>query len=94
MAEKIGFVGLGIMGAAMARNLLGAGHRLVVHNRTRAKAEEIEEHGAEVADSPSEVAEKCGVVITMLPGPPRSSRRSPGRAACWRGPARAPSSWT
>ena len=70
MAEKIGFVGLGIMGAAMARNLLGAGHDLVAHNRTRAKAEEIEEHGVEVADSPKEVAERCGVVITMLPGPP------------------------
>jgi 2-hydroxy-3-oxopropionate reductase len=69
--EKVGFVGLGIMGAAMARNLLlGAGHGLVVHNRTRAKAEELAEHGADVADSPREVAETSGVVITMLPGPP------------------------
>jgi len=68
--ENVGFVGLGIMGAAMARNLLGAGHRLVVHNRTRAKAEALAEHGAEVADSPAEVAARCGVVITMLPGPP------------------------
>ena len=70
MAEKVGVVGLGIMGAAMASNLLGAGHELVVHNRTRAKAKALEEHGAEVADSPLEVAEACGVVITMLPGPP------------------------
>jgi 2-hydroxy-3-oxopropionate reductase len=70
MTEKVGFVGLGIMGAAMAKNLLGAGHDLVVHNRTRARAEDLEEHGAEVADSPGEVAQKCGVVITMLPGPP------------------------
>ncbi len=70
MAEKVGFVGLGIMGAAMAKNLLGAGHELVVHNRTRAKAEALAELGAEVADSPGEVAEKCGVVVTMLPGPP------------------------
>lgn len=68
--EKVGFVGLGIMGAAMAKNLLGAGHDLVVHNRTRAKAEALAEHGAQVADSPGEVAQKCGVVITMLPGPP------------------------
>jgi len=68
--EKVGFVGLGIMGAAMARNLLGAGHDLVVHNRTRAKAEELAEHGASVADSPGEVAEACSVVVTMLPGPP------------------------
>ena len=68
--EKVGFVGLGIMGAAMARNLLGAGHKLVVHNRTRAKAEELAKHGAEVADSPREVAEGSDVIVTMLPGPP------------------------
>jgi 2-hydroxy-3-oxopropionate reductase len=68
--EKIGFVGLGIMGAAMAKNLLGAGHDLMVHNRTREKAEALEALGAEVSDSPGEVARKCGVVITMLPGPP------------------------
>ena len=68
--KKVGFVGLGIMGAAMARNLVRAGYDLVVHNRTRAKAEEFAGHGAEVADSPRDVAEKCGVVITMLPGLP------------------------
>ena len=73
MTEKVGFVGLGIMGAAMAENLLGAGHHLVVHNRTREKAEALGALGAlgaEVADSPGEVAQKSGVVITMLPGPP------------------------
>jgi 2-hydroxy-3-oxopropionate reductase len=70
MMEKVGFVGTGIMGAAMARNLLGAGHELVAYNRTKAKAEALAEHGAEVAGSPGEVAETCGVVITMLPGPP------------------------
>ena len=70
MTEKVGFVGLGIMGAAMAKNLLGVGYELVVHNRTRAKAEALAEHGAEVADSPGKVAQKCSVVITMLPGPP------------------------
>ena len=70
MMEKVGFVGTGIMGAAMARNLLGAGHELVAYNRTKAKAEALAEHGAEVAGSPGEVAEACGVVITILPGPP------------------------
>jgi 2-hydroxy-3-oxopropionate reductase len=70
MMEKVGFVGTGIMGAAMARNLLGAGHELVAYNRTKAKAEALAEHGAEVAGSLGEVAEACGVVITMLPGPP------------------------
>jgi 2-hydroxy-3-oxopropionate reductase len=70
MMEKVGFVGLGIMGAAMARNLLEAGHELVAYNRTKAKAEALAEHGAEVAGSAGEVAEACGVVITILPGPP------------------------
>ncbi len=54
----------------MAKNLLGAGHELVVHNRTRAKAEELAKHGAEVADSPREVAKRSDMIITMLPGPP------------------------
>ncbi len=68
--EKVGFVGLGIMGVAMARNLLAADYGLVVYNRTRTKAELFAGHGAEVADSPREVAERSGVVVTMLPGPP------------------------
>jgi 2-hydroxy-3-oxopropionate reductase len=68
--KAVGFVGLGIMGAFMAGNLLEAGHELVVHNRTRAKAERLAQRGARVADSPREVAEGSGIVITMLPGPP------------------------
>jgi 2-hydroxy-3-oxopropionate reductase len=70
MVEKVGFVGLGIMGAAMAGNLLEAGHELVVHNRTRYKAEQLAARGASVADSPREVAENSDIIITMLPGPP------------------------
>ena len=66
----MGFVGLGIMGAFMAGNLLEAGHELVVHNRTRTKAEQLAQHGARVAASPREVAQTSDVVITMLPGPP------------------------
>jgi len=68
--KAVGFVGLGIMGAFMAGNLLEAGHELVVHNRTRTKAERLAQRGARVADSPREVAEASGTVITMLPGPP------------------------
>jgi 2-hydroxy-3-oxopropionate reductase len=67
--KAVGFVGLGIMGAFMAGNLLEAGHELVVHNRTRTKAERLAQRGARVADSPSEVAEGSDVIITMLPGP-------------------------
>jgi 2-hydroxy-3-oxopropionate reductase len=68
--KAVGFVGLGIMGAFMAGNLLEAGHELVVHNRTRTKAERLAQRGARVADLPREVAEASGTVITMLPGPP------------------------
>jgi 2-hydroxy-3-oxopropionate reductase len=59
------------MGAAMAGNVLEAGHELVVHNRSRAKAERLAQQGASVADSPSEVAEGSAIIITMLPGPPQ-----------------------
>ena len=71
MAEKVGFIGLGIMGKPMAKNLIEAGHELVVYNRTREKAEELEGSGAAVAASPKEVAERSDVVITMLPDSPQ-----------------------
>ncbi len=71
MPERVGFVGLGIMGRPMARNLMQAGHELVLYNRTRQKAEELaKEGGAGVAESPKEVAESSDVIVTMLPGPP------------------------
>lgn len=68
--DKVGFVGLGIMGTSMARNLIEDGHELVIHNRTRAKAEKLAKLGAEVTTSPREVAGRSDVIITMLPGPP------------------------
>ncbi|MDP8949207.1 MAG: 2-hydroxy-3-oxopropionate reductase [Actinomycetota bacterium] len=72
MAEKIGFIGLGIMGKPMAQNLMEAEHELVLYNRSREKAEDLaDENGAEVADSPKEVAEKSDIVITMLPDSPQ-----------------------
>jgi len=58
------------MGTSMARNLIEDGHELVIHNRTRAKAEKLAKLGAEVATSPREVAGRSDVIITMLPGPP------------------------
>jgi 2-hydroxy-3-oxopropionate reductase len=70
MPEKVGFVGLGIMGRPMARNLMEAGYELVLYNRTRSKAEELAGGGAEVATSPEQVARKSRVIFTMLPGPP------------------------
>lgn len=70
MPETIGFIGLGVMGAPMARNLLEAGHPLVVHSRSPEPVEALAEAGAETASSPREVAERADVVITMLPDSP------------------------
>jgi 2-hydroxy-3-oxopropionate reductase len=71
MAETVGFIGLGIMGKPMVKNLLEAGYELVVYNRTREKAEELASEGAAVADSPKEVAVKSDIIITMLPDSPQ-----------------------
>ncbi len=70
MADKIGFIGLGIMGRPMARNLMEAGYQLTIFNRSPEKAKELGKEGASVASSPAEVAGKSEVVITMLPDSP------------------------
>lgn len=67
MAERVGFIGLGIMGSRMAGNLARAGFDLVVWNRTAETAREwAERHGAALAQSPAEVAGEAAVVITMV----------------------------
>jgi 2-hydroxy-3-oxopropionate reductase len=71
VAEKIGFIGLGIMGRPMARNLMGAGYELLVHSRGRDSAAELEAEGAEWADDPGAVAERADTIITMLPDSPQ-----------------------
>jgi 3-hydroxyisobutyrate dehydrogenase-like beta-hydroxyacid dehydrogenase len=63
---NIGFVGLGKMGTGMARNLLRAGHKLRVYNRTREKAERLIEDGAVAADSPAEASRNTDAVVSML----------------------------
>jgi 3-hydroxyisobutyrate dehydrogenase-like beta-hydroxyacid dehydrogenase len=63
---KIGFIGLGNMGRAMAQNLLAAGHELVVYNRTRSRAEPLTEQGARSAETPAEAAAGVEVIVTML----------------------------
>jgi 3-hydroxyisobutyrate dehydrogenase len=67
---KVGFIGLGIMGASMAANLQKAGHALVVHDTRRAAADPHVAKGAEFVGTPRQVAEACDVVFTSLPGPP------------------------
>ncbi len=71
MAEKVGFIGLGIMGGPMAKNLIEAGYELTVQNRSPEKAEELaKESGATAAETPREVAENSDIIITMLPDSP------------------------
>ena len=67
---KIGFIGLGIMGKPMARNLLKAGYELVVHDINRSAVQELVEMGAEEEFSSKGVAEKTEIIITMLPNSP------------------------
>jgi 3-hydroxyisobutyrate dehydrogenase-like beta-hydroxyacid dehydrogenase len=63
---KVGFIGLGRMGQAMSRRILGAKHDLVVYNRTRAKADELGTEGATVVSSIAEACKGRDVVITMV----------------------------
>ena len=67
---RVGFVGLGLMGLPMARNVLQAGFPLTVYNRTTAKAVPLTEAGAAQVASPGEVAERSDVVVTMVTDSP------------------------
>jgi len=68
--KKLGFIGLGIMGKPMAKNLLKAGFNLVVFSRSNGPVEELVKEKALSANSPGEVAEHSEVIITMLPDSP------------------------
>jgi 2-hydroxy-3-oxopropionate reductase len=70
MRLKVGYIGLGIMGKPMARNILKAGYELVVHNRSRESVKELVGEGAIEAYSPAEVAKGVDVVFTNLPDSP------------------------
>jgi 2-hydroxy-3-oxopropionate reductase len=67
---KTGFIGLGIMGKPMSRNLLKAGYQLVVYDINAEAVRELAAAGAETASSPGEVARQCDVIVTMLPNSP------------------------
>jgi 2-hydroxy-3-oxopropionate reductase len=67
---RIGYIGLGLMGKSMARNILKAGFPLVVHNRSQAAVDELVKEGAEKASSPSDVAKQVDVIFTNLPDSP------------------------
>jgi 2-hydroxy-3-oxopropionate reductase len=67
---KVGYIGLGLMGKSIARNILKAGLPLVVHNRSRAAVDELAAEGATPAFSPAEVASQVDVIFTNLPDTP------------------------
>lgn len=68
--ESVGFIGLGIMGMPMARNIIKAGYPVVAYNRSHSRANELASEGARVVFTPKEVAENCPMVITMVPDTP------------------------
>ena len=74
MAERIGMIGLGLMGLPMARHLLAAGYPLTVYNRSQGAVTLLAQEGAQPAASPREVAEHADIVITMLPDTPDVER--------------------
>jgi len=68
--QKVGYIGLGLMGKSMALNILKAGYPLVVHNRSQPAIDELVSQGARQANSPAEVAAQVDVVFTNLPDSP------------------------
>ena len=70
MAQTVGFIGLGIMGRPMAKNLLKAGYPLVVHSRSQGPVQELVSAGAKAAPSARDVASQVDTLITMLPNSP------------------------
>ncbi len=70
MTQTVGFIGLGIMGRPMAKNLLKAGYRLIVHDRVQDPVRDLVALGATEAGSPAAVASQVDVLITMLPNSP------------------------
>ncbi|XP_071723802.1 glyoxylate/succinic semialdehyde reductase 1-like isoform X2 [Rutidosis leptorrhynchoides] len=76
---EIGFLGLGIMGKAMSMNLLKHGFKVTVWNRTLSKCDELVEHGASIAETPSAVINKCRFTIGMLSDPVAALSVSEGK---------------
>lgn len=66
MAERVGFIGLGIMGLPMARNLLKAGFPVIAYNRSPAKVDQVAEDGAERGESPRDVAERSDIIVICV----------------------------
>ena len=76
--QQIGFIGTGNIGNPMARQLINAGHQLVVYDRRAEAIENLLELGAESANSSAEVSSRCSIVFTSLPGPPQVEAATTG----------------
>jgi 2-hydroxy-3-oxopropionate reductase len=72
--ERIGFIGLGLMGRPMAKNLLKRGYAVVAHNRSQGAVDDLVSAGAERASSPADVARRATRIVTMLPDSPDVER--------------------
>ena len=68
--ELVGFVGIGIMGKPMAKNLIKAGYSIIVYDVVKSAVDELAASGASAAQSAFEVAQKAGTIVTMLPNGP------------------------
>lgn len=79
MSHTVGFIGLGLMGKPMARNLLRKGFKVVAHSRSRGPVDEVVGEGAVAAGSPADVAKQATVIITMLPDGPDVEKVLEGR---------------
>ena len=69
-SDRIGFIGLGVMGKPMARNLMARGFTLVVHSRSRGPVDELVAEGATAARHPADVARQARGIMTMVPDSP------------------------
>ena len=85
MGRRIGFIGLGIMGKPMSKNLIRAGHELTVYDVVDAPVNELERLGARSASSSKEVAEKTDLIISMLPDSPDVENAALGPAGIFKG---------
>ena len=66
MVKKIGFIGLGVMGASMSSRLIDAGYELYIYNRTKNKGDALVEKGAHWCDTPRSVAEQAEIILTIV----------------------------
>ena len=80
MSERIGLIGLGLMGKPMAKNILKKGFPLVVASRSRGPVDELAAEGATAAATPAAEAAQCDIIITMVPDSPdvRAVLEGPG----------------